>query len=65
MKPGDKVKVYEDPIACQKLEGEANLVQKQPRYRVSKGLENWVVKFSGDAHPLYPCVERLINKNNH
>lgn len=56
LEPGDRVRVFEDPMTCEKLEGEAELVEfvEPDAY-----FEIWKVRFDGEAGE--PVVERKIN----
>jgi len=55
MKTGMVVKVFEDPITCERLEGKAKLLKKH--YTYAPGQEFWTVKFLQDS---FVC-DRLIN----
>ena len=55
MKHGDRVRVYEDPITCTRLEGVAHLVE-QVRPDEGDGLSMWIVRFGREA-----SVFRTIN----
>ncbi len=55
MKKGDLVKIYQDPITCKELEGEAKLIHKH----LTKDF--WRVKFISDG---FVC-DRFINPDNH
>lgn len=46
MKKGDKVKVYLDPLICERLEGEATLTDRFSNNLT--GLEAWNVIFTDD-----------------
>lgn len=46
MKVGDIITIYEDPMTCQKVEGNARLVEKQPSN--NPPFELWLVDF-GDV----------------
>jgi len=46
MKKGDRVKIYEDPFTCKKLEGTAELMHFVGRYQNNeRAYETWVVRF--------------------
>jgi len=55
---GMTVKVYEDPITCKKLEGEAIL---ESFWGAQGNTEQWHVKFEDDDG----SYSRTINKENH
>jgi len=63
MQRGQKVKVYEDPITCERLEGQAVTDRRLPHAmeRKEPGCEEWWVTFAGE---LEKC-RRLINLINH
>ena len=48
LKKGLKVKVYEDPLTQQKLEGEAVLIRKIAEYK-NLPLEIWFVRFEDNV----------------
>lgn len=62
---GDVVKVYEDPMTCEKLEGKAELLERLDPDPADGWNETWKVRFTEDAkgNPdgLDPDVERKIN----
>jgi len=58
MEAGDTVKVYEDPITCKRLEGEAIL---ESRWDVNELTEQWHVRFEDEVG----FFSRAINKENH
>lgn len=45
MKPGDTVTIYEDPLTCEKEEGEAELIEMISETRAK---EFWHVRFISD-----------------
>lgn len=45
MKPGDRVKIYFDPLTERDYEGTARLVEQLPNDTDVEGLELWKVKF--------------------
>ena len=47
-KIGDVVKVYEDPVTHEKLEGEAELFRHIPELDDPELGERWAVLFTGD-----------------
>lgn len=60
MKKGQIVIIYEDPITCQRREGEAKLVS-QMRGDTGDGLELWEVKFINDGYE----TTRTVNVKTH
>jgi len=60
MEAGSTVKVYEDPIICKVLEGEAELIHCE---RVDTETEGWAVVFVEDrgTGPLYRTINKKIN----
>lgn len=56
LEPGQRVRVYEDPITCQRFEAEAELVEP-----VGPGLDPWIEKWEVlfDDGSIWP---RYINK---
>ena len=52
------VKVYSDPISCEKLEGQAKLLKF---IRAEEKLEYWTVRFIKDGFK----TDRLINVDKH
>ena len=57
------VKVYEDPITCKKLEGEAKLLDyiSTNHEATSNETQYWTVRFIKDGQK----VDRFINVNSH
>lgn len=49
LKKGMEVKVFEDPLTEQKMEGKAILLKKQDRVYPTTTLEYWKVKFKSDG----------------
>ena len=60
MDQGDRVKVYHDPLMCEKLEGEAILLERHIA-RAHEPTELWEVEFVDDGE----LVTRWINIENH
>lgn len=57
-----KVMVYQDPLTCQKPEGDAVLIKKMEYAREQEnGIQNWKVRFISDGF----VTERLINIKTH
>lgn len=61
LKPGTQVRVYEDPITCQKYEGLARLVM--PGNGETAGCESWLVHFPADQ--AWENYNRFINLQKH
>ena len=59
MKKGQRVNVFQDPITCKRLEGEAKLIQKHKTENWKQ--EYWRVKFLSDG---FVC-DRFINIETH
>ncbi len=57
------VKVYEDPITCEKSEGQAKLLQYHRTIKESSDseLEFWTLRFISDGVK----VERFVNVQKH
>jgi len=58
MEAGSRVKVYEDPITCKKLEGEAVLVSC---WYAMVDMEQWHVKFDDDEGLYSRAINKKIN----
>lgn len=58
---GQTVKVYQDPITCKELEGEATLKEPVDIGTGDDNYEWWLVEFPGDYG--YAC-QRKINLSN-
>ena len=52
MKPGDKVKIYADPITKQDYEGEAVLMAEYRTDDTGDGLSMWIVIFDDEPEQL-------------
>lgn len=61
MKRFEKVKIFEDPITCKKLEGIAELRRRRRESYELEGCELWEVFFRSDGMN----VLRKINIKNH
>ena len=53
MKPGDKVKIYQDPITKQDFEGYAILQAEYRTDDTGDGLSMWVVTFEDEPEQVY------------
>jgi len=55
MKKGDRVKIYEDPFTCKKLEGTAKLLT---RLQINKTFEVWTVLFDDDDWEMTRTIKK-------
>ncbi len=63
-KVGQVVKIYEDPVTCEILEGEASLISRIEKRSERSDREYWNVKFILDPSDS-PVCQRWVNIDNH